>query len=92
MSPFVFDADLSRISGEVVDIRTRLIAQQLDESWNAATATEDAELVVRAAAAHRSDDRAAIDRILRRARELDDACRFGPRVVDQILAVTRDAA
>lgn len=92
MSPFVFDGDLARISGEVVDIRKRLIAQQLDESWNAVTATEDAELVVRAAAAHRAGDQAAIARILRRARELDDANRFGPRVVDQILAVTRDAA
>lgn len=92
MSPFVFDGDLARISGEVVDIRKRLIAQQLDESWNAATATEDAELVVRAAAAHRRNDQASIDRILRRAAELDNANRFGPRVVDQVYAVTRDAA
>lgn len=92
MSPFVFDADLARISGEVVDIRERLIAQQLDESWNAATATEDAELVVRAAAAHRSGDQASIVLILDRARELDDANPFGVRVVDQVLAVTRDAA
>ncbi|WP_306317255.1 MULTISPECIES: hypothetical protein [unclassified Streptomyces] len=92
MSPFVFDGDLARISGEVVDIRKRLIAQQLDESWNAATAVEDAELVVRGAAAHRSGDQAAIDRILRRAAELDNANRFDPRVVDQVYAVIRDAA
>lgn len=92
MSPFVFDADLSRISGEVIDIRSRLIAQQLDASWNLATATEDAELVVRAAAARRSGDQAAIRLILAKAAELDAENRFGPRVVDQILAVTRDAA
>lgn len=92
MSPFVFDADLSRISGQVVDIRRHLIAQQLDESWNAATATEDAELVVRAAAAHRRGDGESLRLILARAAELDDASPFGERVVDQVLAVTRSAA
>ncbi|MGW2082114.1 hypothetical protein ACWCOW_35235 [Streptomyces sp. NPDC001939] len=92
MSPFVFDADLSRISTEVVDIRKRRVAQRLNESWNDAIATEDAELVMRATVASRRGDQASLDLILRRAAELDDSNRFGPRVVDQILAVTRAAA
>jgi hypothetical protein len=88
MSPFFFSADLASVSAEVREIRSGLLVDQVDASWEEARGDESAELTLRALAADRSGDWAALDRIFARAAELDGENPFGERLVDQLAALT----
>ncbi|MFI1485728.1 hypothetical protein [Streptomyces sp. NPDC020747] len=88
MSPFFFSADLASVSAEVREIRSGLLVDQVDASWEEARGDESAELTLRAIAADRADDWAALDRIFARAAEIDGANPFGPRLVDQLAELT----
>lgn len=88
MSPFIFNADLATISSTVRQIRAGLFIDQVDASWEEVTGDESAALTVRAIAADRAGDHTALDAIFERAKEIDAAQRFGPRLVDQLAALT----
>ncbi|WP_217235438.1 hypothetical protein [Streptomyces sp. AC555_RSS877] len=87
MSPFVFSADAAFFSAEVREIRAGLFVDQIDASWEEVRGDESAELTLRALAADRSGDWAALDAIVARAREIDAANPFGERLVDQLTAL-----
>jgi hypothetical protein len=81
MSPFVFSADAARFSAEVREIRAGLLVDQIDASWEEVRGDESAELTVRAIAAAKTGDWAALDAIAARAEEIDAAnpVRSAPR-------------
>lgn len=90
MSPFVFDADLRTISATVREISAG-IAAQIDASWEEIRddeSDEGAELLLRALAADKADDTRTLVAIFDRAEEIDNAQPFGPRLVDQLTALT----
>lgn len=91
MSPYLFSADVVTFSAEVREIRANLFVDQIDASWEEARGDESAELTVRAIAADRSGDWAALDAIFERAAEIDGANPFGERLVDQLAALTDQA-
>ena len=88
MSPYLFSADLAAVSAEVREIRSGLLVDQVDASWEEVRGDESAELTLRAIAADRAGDWVALDAIVARAAELDAANPFGPRLVDEITALT----
>lgn len=88
MSPYLFSADLASVSATVREIRTGLLVDQVDASWEEARGDESAELTLRAIAADRAGDWASLDAIVERAAEIDGANPFGPRLVDQLAALT----
>ncbi|MET7975773.1 hypothetical protein ABZW44_22560 [Streptomyces mirabilis] len=92
MSPFIFNADLTAVSATVREIRAGLLVDQVNASWEEVTGSESAELTLRAIAADRAGDYTALDTIFERAAEIDDANRFGPRLVDQLAELTDRAA
>ncbi|OQQ13000.1 hypothetical protein B0675_39985 [Streptomyces sp. M41(2017)] len=85
---FVFDADLRTVSSTVREISAGLRATQVDDSWEAVRGDEGAELLLRAIAADRSNDSPTLAAIFDRAEEIDAAQPFGPRLVDQLNALT----
>jgi hypothetical protein len=85
---FVFDADLRTVSSTVREISAGLRATQVDDSWEAIRGDEGAELLLRAIAADRANDTPALVAIFDRAEEIDKAQPFGPRLVDQLTALT----
>ncbi|MFE2297929.1 hypothetical protein ACFXAW_07010 [Streptomyces sp. NPDC059445] len=87
MSPYIFSADLASVSETVKAIRAGLLVAQVDTSWEEATGSEGAELVLRAVIADRDGDHSTLAAILDRAAELDDEQPFGHRIVDEITAV-----
>jgi hypothetical protein len=88
MSPFIFSADLNTVSATVREIRAGLVVDQVDASWEEVRGDESAELTLRAIAADRAGDYAALDAIVERAREIDAANPFGARLVDQLAELT----
>jgi hypothetical protein len=88
MSPFIFSADLSATSATVREVRAGLFVDQVDASWEEVRGDESAELTLRAIAADRAGDYAALDAIVERAREIDAANPFGARLVDQLAELT----
>jgi hypothetical protein len=88
MSPYVFDADLRTVSATVREISAGLRAAQVDASWEETRGDESAELLLRALAADKANDAPALVAIFDRAEEIDDAQPFGPRIVDQLRALT----
>lgn len=88
MAPYLFSADAVTFSAEVREIHASLFVDQIDASWEEVRGDESAELTVRAIAADRSGDWAALDAIFERAKEIDDANPFGPRLKDQLAALT----
>ncbi|MCX5137604.1 hypothetical protein OOK06_36665 [Streptomyces sp. NBC_00340] len=88
MSPYVFSADVAAFSDEVREIRASLRVEQIDASWEAIRDDEGAELLLRAIAADRANDTPALVAIFDRAEEIDAAQKFGPRLVDQLNALT----
>ena len=88
MSPFVFSADAATFSAEVRTIRASLRVEQIDASWEQQRGDEGAELLLRAIAADKADDTPALVAIFDRAEEIDNAQPFGPRLVDQLRALT----
>lgn len=88
MSPFVFSADAALFSTEVREVRASLLVDQVDASWEEVRGDESAELTLRAIAADRAGDWAALDAIFERAAEIDAANPFGERLVDQLKALT----
>lgn len=91
MSPFFFSADAASVSAEVREIRSGLLVDQVDASWEDRDGCESAELILRAIAAERTGDWAALDGIFARATEIDADNPFGERLVDQLAAVTDQA-
>ena len=87
MSPFLFSADAALFSAEVRELRAGLLVDQVDASWEEVRGDESAELTLRAIAADRVDDWAALDAIFERAAEIDAANPFGERLVDQLKAL-----
>jgi hypothetical protein len=87
MSPFIFSADAASFSAEVREIRDGLLVDQIDASWEEVRGDESAELTVRAIAADKANDLVALDAIIERAKEIDDASPFGERLVDQLKAL-----
>lgn len=85
---FDFDADLRTVSATVREISAGIRAAQVDESYEAERGDESAELLLRALAADKAGDTAALVAIFDRAEEIDDAQLFGPRIVDQLRALT----
>jgi hypothetical protein len=88
MSPFVFDADLRTISSTVREISAGIRAAQVDDSWEEIRGDEGAELLLRALAADKAGDAPALVAIFDRAEQLDEGQPFGPRIVDQLRALT----
>ncbi|MFF4536571.1 hypothetical protein [Streptomyces aureus] len=88
MSPFVFDADLRTVSATVREITAGMRAAQVDDSWEEIRGDESADLLIRALAADKAGDTAALVAIFDRAEEIDEAQPFGPRIVDQLRALT----
>lgn len=91
MSPFLFSADAALFSAEVREIRASLLVDQVDASWEEVRGDVSAELTLRAIAADRARDWAALDAIFERAAEVDAANRFGARLVDQLKALVGSA-
>ncbi|WP_405673203.1 hypothetical protein [Streptomyces sp. NBC_01530] len=87
MSPFVFSADAALFSAEVREIRAGLLVGQVDASWEEVCGDESAELTLRAIAADRAGDLAALDAVFERAAEVDAEQPFGERLVDQLEAL-----
>ena len=87
MSPYIFSADAALFSAEVRELRAGLLVDQVDASWEEVRGDESAELTLRAIAADRVDDWAALDAIFERAAEIDAANPFGERLVDQLKAL-----
>jgi hypothetical protein len=92
MSPYIFSADAALFSAEVRELRAGLLVDQVDASWEEVRGDESAELTLRAIAADRARDWAALDAIFERAAEIDAANPFGERLVDQLKALTYLAA
>jgi hypothetical protein len=88
MSPFVFDADLRTVSATVREISAGIRAAQVDESWEEIRGDESAELLLRALAADKAGDTQTLVAIFDRAEQLDEGQPFGPRIVDQLRALT----
>lgn len=88
MSLTIFSADLNTVSATVREIRAGLVVDQVDASWEEVRGDESAELTLRAIAADRAGDWAALDRIFGRAEEIDAANPFGPRLKDQLEELT----
>ena len=87
MAPYLFSADAALFSAEVRAIRDNLLVDQVDASWEEVRGDESAELTLRAIAADRDRDWAALDAIFERAAEVDEANPFGERLVDQLKAL-----
>lgn len=83
----LFSADAARFSAEVRAVRAGLFVDQVDASWEEVRGDESAELTLRAIAADRARNWAALDAIFERAAELDAANPFGERLVDQLKAL-----
>jgi hypothetical protein len=88
MSPYLFDADLRTVSATVREISAGIRAAQIDDSWESVRGDEGAELLLRALAADKADDTPTLVAIFDRAEEIDKAQPFGPRLVDQLTALT----
>jgi CelD/BcsL family acetyltransferase involved in cellulose biosynthesis len=84
---FVFDADLRTVSATVREISAGIRAAQVDDSYEAVRGDEGAELLIRAIAADKAGDTAALVAIFDRAEEIDAAQPFGARIVDQLHAL-----
>jgi hypothetical protein len=85
---YIFDADLHAVSGTVRTIRAHTLVEQIDASWEAIRDDEGAELLLRALAADKAGDTVTLAAIFDRAEEIDAAQPFGPRLVDQLRALT----
>ncbi|MEU1497304.1 hypothetical protein [Streptomyces sp. NPDC005732] len=72
----------------VREICSSLRVEQIDASWEAVRGDEGAKLLLRAIAADRANDMPALVAIFDRAEEIDATQPFGPRLVDQLNALT----
>ena len=91
MPPSFFSVDLATISADVRSIRAGLLVDQVEASWEEVRGDESAELTLRALAADRVGDWAVLDAIFERAAEVDAGQPFGPRLVDELAALTNRA-
>ncbi|WP_405944727.1 hypothetical protein [Streptomyces sp. NBC_00932] len=88
MSPYLFSADLATISSDVRQLRSDLQVADIAATHEEHDGAEASEITTRFVAALRAHDTETEFELWRQAHDLDRAQPFGPRLVDELDALS----